>query len=51
VRLEAHVWAREELRVIGFPRERAEQQGHPAVLMVGGGGWLWRARKERQGFL
>jgi hypothetical protein len=28
VRLEAHVRAREELRVIGFPRERAEQQGH-----------------------
>jgi hypothetical protein len=33
------VWAREELRVTGFPRERAEQQGHLAALMAGGGGW------------
>jgi hypothetical protein len=27
-RVEAHVWPREELRVTGFPRARAEQRGH-----------------------
>jgi hypothetical protein len=43
VRLEAHVWAREELRVTGFPQERAEQQGHSMAQMAGGRGWLWRA--------
>jgi hypothetical protein len=46
VLLEAHVWAREELRVTGWSRAQASS---PAALMAGSGGWLGRAREKGEG--
>jgi hypothetical protein len=49
--VEAHVWAREELRITGLPRAcMSGARSSPVALMAGGGGWLGRARKWAGGF-